>query len=303
MEYIFECSGLAKRFRNGTAALDSISLALERGKIYGLVGEERAGKTTLMRIMAGLTDATDGSFSLFGESGKAELEAVRRKVGFLIEKASYLPMMNALQNLKAVAGIKAAADTDCNVLLDAVGLADEKRTMMFKFSESAALRYGVAAALVGDPELLVLDEPMRGLDLQGKRGFREMLARIVEERGCTVLISSGSPAELYTLATDYIFIHRGKMAAAVTAEELADSCNKEIVLRTSNNDAAMRTLSKLTDSITLEEDGIHIRSAELSSDEVVHRMKSNTITVHSLEENGMNFAEYFAKITGGAANA
>ena len=166
MTQLFTCTDLCKNFRK-KRALDGVTLSLEQGRIYGLVGLNGAGKTTLMRIMAGLIRPTSGSFTLFGESKGRALERSRRRVGFLIEDPVYFATMTAKQNLKAVAQIKAAKKVDYDSLLKAVGLEKESRSILSSYSTGMKQRYGLAAAMIGDPELLVLDEPTRGLDISG----------------------------------------------------------------------------------------------------------------------------------------
>ena len=301
MEFKFTGSNISKCYGKKTV-LDNVSLSLESGRIYGLVGLNGAGKTTLMRIMAGLVRPNCGEFSLMGESGKKGLERARRKVGFLIEAPIYFATMTAKQNLKAVQMLKNSKSDDLDGLLKELDIFSEKRTMLNNFSTGMKQRYGLAAALIGNPEFLVLDEPINGLDVRGVQEFRALIVELVERRGVTVLISSHILSELHNLATDFVFLHEGKVVEQLTHSELDRKCNRLTVLKTSDNEAAFQVLSRLTDEIELKEDCIHILSQELTNEEIAHRMKANGVLIYGLEQKGVGLEDYFASLIGGVGN-
>ena len=224
---------LTKRYR-GKTALEKLNITLEEGHIYGLIGLNGAGKTTLMRLLAGLSEPTAGSFSLFGSRTEGENCRARRRVGFLIEKPIAYDNLSLRRNLILHASLLGRADREKLRILEAE-LGIPERTMGRRRYGSCSMgekqRYGIAAALLGDPALLVLDEPVNGLDPAGTRELRELLLRRNREQGTTMLISSHILEELQLLATDYLFLHEGKLLLSLTAEELDSRLERENVLR------------------------------------------------------------------------
>lgn len=218
---VFSANGITKSFR-GKKALDNVSVTLQRGRIYGFVGLNGAGKSTFMRIMAGLIFPDEGSIELLGETSRKGLERARRRVGFLIETPAFYGTMSGYASLNAVRMYKGSADkSELCRLLDRVGIDPSDRGKLVKnYSLGMRQRLGLAAAMLGDPELLVLDEPINGLDPAGVREFRSMLKGLADE-GRTLLVSSHILSELFELATDYIFIHEGKIVEQISTNELA----------------------------------------------------------------------------------
>lgn len=205
------------------AALDEVSVTLEKGHIYGLVGNNGSGKTTSMRVITGLANPNAGELSLFGSETPAQLNEARHRVGSLIEMPAYYGELSIRQNLNAQAMLipgvtKAQIDELCELL----GIT--RREVGVKKIRSCSLgqrqRYGIASALLGEPELLLLDEPINGLDPNGVHEIRELLQKLNRERGITMLISSHLLSELYKLATDYIFFDLGRVIETISAEEL-----------------------------------------------------------------------------------
>ncbi len=206
---------LTKRFKTVTA-LDDVTLSLEQGRIYGLVGNNGAGKTTLMRILAGMSFPTSGSVELLGETTPKGLETARKRVGFLIEGPVGYDGMTPRQNLIAQAMLYGKPDEAyIDELIELVGLEDvtARRTPYRVCSLGQRQRYSIAFALLNHPELLVLDEPANGLDVDGMRELRELLLRLNREQGVTMLISSHLLGHLYKTASDFIFLDRGRVIA------------------------------------------------------------------------------------------
>ena len=236
---VFEARGLTKRYKgrliyieerhlyfgkrgDDLTALDSLDLTLESGHIYGLVGNNGAGKTTLMRIIAGMAFPTAGSFRLLGAETEKELFSARQRIGCLISQPAGYEDLTLWQNLKAQELLLPEGKIgDLRELCALVGLDEQtRRRTLRKASTGEKQRYGLAAALLGDPELLILDEPMNGLDPSGVHDLRELLLELHRERGKTILISSHLLTELHEAATDFIFLRRGRLLETVTAEEL-----------------------------------------------------------------------------------
>ena len=224
---------MTKRYR-GKTALEGLSITLEEGHIYALVGLNGAGKTTLMRLLAGLSEPTSGCFSLFGARTPAELCQARRRVGFLIESPIAYDSLSLRRNLTLYAALLGRPDrVQIKALRQELDITERKvgNRRYGSCSMGEKQRYGIAAALLGDPALLVLDEPVNGLDPSGTRELRELLLRRNREKGTTMLISSHILEELHLLATDYLFLHEGKLLLSLTAEELEARLERENVLR------------------------------------------------------------------------
>lgn len=219
---IFEAIGLTKRYKQKTA-LDRVDLRLDRGHIYGLVGSNGAGKTTLMRILMGLDFPTEGEIRLYGQSGRRNLERQRRRIGALIEQPIGYADMSAKRNLVLQRMLlDEPKRADIGALLKLVGL-DEKtvgRGPISGYSLGMRQRYGLAAALLGDPDFLVLDEPGTGLDPEGMRDLRAFLLTRKREKGTTMLISGHILHALYEIATDFIFLSRGRVLRVMTHAQL-----------------------------------------------------------------------------------
>lgn len=214
-----------------TKALIDINITLKEGRIYGLVGQNGAGKTTLIRSINGLSLIDHGSLEIFGKSDQKGLLSARKNIGSMVEHAGLSPHLDAYQNLKLHLLIKNEMnENEIDRVLDIVGL-DVKDPKKFKnYSMGMKQRLAIAVALLGNPKLLILDEPMNGLDPLGIIEIRETLKKI-NKQGISILISSHILSELFLLATDFIFMHQGKIMNALTHEEVKKMCNSCIQLR------------------------------------------------------------------------
>lgn len=226
---VLETRAITKRYKSKTA-LDGVSISLNNGGIYALVGNNGAGKSTLMRIISGLSNPSAGEIFLWGETGKKGLSVQRRRMGVLIEAPAFYPELSIDRNLCAQGFLKKKlSDGDISTLRDLVGLprsstGDPKAKQL---STGQKQRLGIAMALTGEPELLILDEPINGLDPEGVREMRELLLKLNKERGVTILLSSHILGEVYRLATDYIFLHRGRVLKTASAHEVAAEIESE----------------------------------------------------------------------------
>lgn len=228
MEAVLQIKNISKHYR-GNQVLQDVSFTLEKGKIYGFVGNNGAGKTTLMRIIAGVVYASGGELVLFGNSGVKKLQNARKKVGFIIENPIYIEGMTARQNLDCLRMLKGIKDKNETSRVLALAGLDESAINHKKvknFSLGMKQRYAIAAALLGDPDLLVLDEPINGLDPQGVVDIRKLLTSL-KESGKTILISSHIIAELYNIATDYVFIDHGRIIKTISKSELDTTIENE----------------------------------------------------------------------------
>lgn len=224
MEYVLTAENLTKEYK-GFRALDALSLHVPKGAIYGLVGRNGAGKTTLIRILCALQEPTGGGYSLFGvDNGDRSVIPVRRKMGAVVETPAVYQELTAEENLQIQYRVLGRGDFDAIPgLLELVGLEDTGKKKVKHFSLGMRQRLGIAVALAGEPELLILDEPVNGLDPQGIIEVRKLLQKLNREQGVTILISSHILDELSRLATHYGFIDRGRMVEETAATDIAES--------------------------------------------------------------------------------
>ncbi len=228
---IVSLSGLTKTFGR-RAAVSNVSLEVQRAHICGLIGPNGAGKTTIMKMLAGLCEPASGSMSLFGSG---DLAAQRSRVSFMLEAPIIDPGLSARDNMRYVQIIRGVADDDrITSLLELVRLDPAEKKSVRKYSLGMKQRLGIAMALLPDPELLVLDEPVNGLDPEGIVEIRRLLRRLCEEQGKTILISSHLLAEMAELCTDYAIINHGALVEQLSHEELLAHCRDHISIRTND---------------------------------------------------------------------
>ena len=246
MEYVLSAEGLTKRYRHFTA-LDGLNMHIPKGAIYGFVGKNGAGKTTLIRLICGLQEPTAGQYTLYGQpSTEKGITKARRRMGAVVETPSIYMDMTAEENLRQqyrVLGLPSFEGIP--ELLALVGLENTGKKKAKNFSLGMRQRLGIAVALAGDPDFLVLDEPVNGLDPQGIIEIRELILKLNRERQITVLISSHILDELSRLATHYGFIDRGHMVKEISAAELDAACRKSVRLEVSDMKALTRTLDEM----------------------------------------------------------
>lgn len=243
MEYVLTTSGLSKsygRFR----ALNDLSMHIPKGAIYGLVGKNGAGKTTLIRLICGLQEPTKGKYSLYGiKNNSRVITKARRRMGAVVESPAIYMDMTAEDNLKQQCLILGIPTYDSIPdILKLVGLENTGNKKAKNFSLGMKQRLGIAVALVGNPDFLVLDEPINGLDPQGIIEIRELILKLNREYQITVLISSHILDELSRLATHYGFVDKGHLVKEISAEELDRICRKYIRVEVTNINALVRLL-------------------------------------------------------------
>ncbi|QYR19518.1 ABC transporter ATP-binding protein [Paenibacillus sp. sptzw28] len=233
-EYVLRTNNLSKKFKN-SYALDKVNLSIRKGAIYGFIGQNGAGKSTLIRIATGLAFPTGGSIELFGESGAQELTLARKRIGSIIEGPALYPHMTAEDNLEAHRILKGIPGKECTrKTLALVGLEETGKKKAKNFSLGMKQRLGLAIALLGDPEFLILDEPTNGLDPMGVVEMRELLKRLNRQQGITILISSHILSELHLLASHYGIIHHGNLLEQLTSKELQEKCQQYLHIKVNN---------------------------------------------------------------------
>ena len=224
MEYILQTENLSKVYGTKTV-LDHVSIHVPKKSIYGLVGKNGAGKTTLMRIICGLTQQSEGSYTLLGKSNDT---AVRNNMGMLIEKPGVYEHMTALENLRYFSLLFGIQSQDHHRILEMVGLKNAGKKKASQFSLGMKQRLGIAISLLGNPDFLILDEPINGLDPEGVYEMRKMLETLNRENGTTILIASHILSELYKLATDYAIIDGGCLIDEFIKETLERACSSGV---------------------------------------------------------------------------
>ena len=300
-EYLLTTQDLTKTYGRHNA-IDRVCMHIPKGAVYGFIGRNGAGKTTLMKIIAGLSTQTSGSYELFGCSG-AQLGAVREKVGCLIEAPGIYPDMTAFQNVKAKCLVRGVYNEGyVNELLQAVGLFDAGKKKAKDFSLGMRQRLGIAIALVGDPEFMVLDEPINGLDPQGIVEVRETIHRLAIERNITILISSHILDELAKIATHIGIIENGVLLKELSAQQLKDECAAKIEIVADNAAAAMNVLQNMgiTQFQQINANQINVTERIEESAAVNKALVEAGIAVSKLNVSGEALEDYYIRITGGA---
>ena len=235
MEYILETNQLEKTYHH-FKAINDLNMHIEKGAIYGLIGKNGAGKTTLIRLICGLQNPTNGTYTIYGiPNTDKQILDVRKRMGAIIETPSIRLDATAEDNLKEQYRIMGLPSFDnLQEILKLVGLMDTGKKKAKHFSLGMKQRLGIAIALVGNPDFLILDEPINGLDPEGIIEIRELILKLNKERGITFLISSHYLDELSKIATDYGFIENGRMIQEIPKEELEKKCKKRLELEVSN---------------------------------------------------------------------
>ena len=304
-EAILTTKNLTKKYKN-ISALSDINMALKQGEIYGLVGKNGAGKTTLLRVITGQAFATAGEISLFGVTSNAGLNKERNRIGAIVETPSFYSYMTGIQNLEYYRIQRGIPGKHCaDEALSEVGLSDAGNKKYKNFSLGMKQRLGLALASMSKPELLLLDEPINGLDPFGIVEIRNLLLKLNREKNITILISSHILSELTNLVTYYGFINNGKMIKQLTNEELSRECNKYLELKVENTEkmaVLLETELGCSSYKVTPDNAIHIyeyldQPAKISELAVCHGIGLNSINVKEV-----NLENYFIQLVGGADN-
>lgn len=303
---ILQTRNIVKSYRH-FKALDDISITLKAGHIYGFIGENGAGKTTLMRILTGLSFPTNGTYSLFGKENQGQMQDVRRRIGSTIEQPTLYPEFSAYRNLELQRVLFGNPDKSvCDELLNLLDLYDVRDKKVREFSMGMKQRLGIALALVGKPELLILDEPVNGLDPKNISALRMLLKKLNKERGITMLISSHILNELYLLATDYIIIRKGKIIETLSHEELKAKCENYVKVYTDELPQCVTAIEKelkILDYKVMDDHILHIYAFTDEPQKISQVLTRNGIVVGELSVCGQSLEDYFLSITGGNSNA
>ena len=299
---ILQTNNITKSY-HGFKALDDISISLKAGHIYGFIGENGAGKTTFMRILTGLSLPTDGNYSILGKEDHKEIQTVWRRIGSTIDEPTLYPEFSAYRNLEIQRILIGNPDRSvCDELLKLLDLYDVRNKKVKKLSMGMKQRLGIALSLVGKPELLILDEPVNGLDPKNISTLRVLLKKLNEERGITMLISSHILSELYLLATDFIIIHKGKIIEILSHEQLEAKCERYVKIRTDDLPMCITVLEKelnLFNYKVMDDHTLHIYAFVEEPQRISQVLTQNNIVVGELSVCGQSLEEYFLSVTGG----
>ena len=307
MEYILRTRGVCKKYKNHMA-LNGVDMNVARGDIYGFVGENGSGKTTIIRLITGLISPTSGSFELFGASNKSpEILKARAKVGAVVESPSIYLNMSAYENLKMQCGILGIDDEEkIKSTLSLVGLGylqnDTKKAG--NFSLGMRQRLGIAMALLGNPELLILDEPMNGLDPAGIVDIRELILKLNRENGITFIISSHILTELALVATRYGIISKGKIIKEIDSEALASACRHYTVFESPARGALVNVLAQHYDEADIEPiPGGAKLYGDIDLNYVLARLLEQNVPLSAINTTKSSIEDFYLSITGGNQNA
>lgn len=304
MEYVLTTENLGKQYRH-FKALGGLTMHVPKGAIYGFVGRNGAGKTTLIRLICGLQEPTAGSFTLYGVRNMDKgIAASRRRMGAVVETPSIYLDMTAEENLRQqylVLGLPSFDEIPH--LLKLVGLENTGKKKAKNFSLGMKQRLGIAIALAGDPDFLILDEPTNGLDPQGIIEMRELILRLNRERQITVLISSHILDELSRLATHYGIIDAGRMVKELSAQELEAACRKCMRLEVTKASALARVLDNMGVEYKLLSETQADVYARVNITQLTLALAKEGCEVISLEEKDESLESYFVSLVGGGSNA
>ncbi|MNI14854.1 putative ABC transporter ATP-binding protein YxlF [compost metagenome] len=296
---VITCKDLTKQIGK-TSAVDQVNLEIKQGDIYGFLGPNGAGKTTTIRMLLGLIKPTSGSIHIFGKELRKERVSILRKVGSLVEYPSYYGHLNAYDNLETIRRILDVPRSRIDEVLSIVRLTKEAKRPVKGFSLGMKQRLGIAAALLGQPELLILDEPTNGLDPSGILEMRELIKKMPKEHGMTILVSSHLLSEIDQMANRVGIISKGKMIYQDTIEQLRLRSQSHIRLAVNEPETAWRLLRAAGLQVDLNERGLLLEPA--SNDtiaSIVWQLVQNQISVYRVEEHGKSLEDIFLEITGG----
>lgn len=301
-ESVLTTIDLTKKYKEQTA-LDRVNLVVEKGDIYGFIGQNGAGKSTLLRMVTALARPTSGTVSLFGEINEAGLIEARKRVGAIIESPALHPDMSAHDNLEVHRLLRGIPGKACIAkTLALVGLQDTGKKKVKNFSLGMKQRLGLAIALLGDPELLILDEPTNGLDPGGIVELRELVKRLNREMGLTILISSHILSELHQMATKYGIIHRGRLLEQLTHVELNEKCRQHLRIRVDDPSKAATVLEMelVTPDYEVLQDGtIKLYSLDQDVRRISMALTSSGLVIEYFAPGGDDLESYFTKRVGG----
>lgn len=303
MEYVLRTNALGKNYKH-FKALNGLSMNIPKGAIYGFIGKNGAGKTTLIRLICGLQEPTSGGYTLYGrENTDKDIIKSRRRMGSVVETPSIYLDMTAEDNLKQqYLTLGLPSFDEVTEILQLVGLGNTGNKKAKHFSLGMRQRLGIAIALAGDPDFLVLDEPVNGLDPQGIIDIRELILKLNRERQITVLVSSHILGELSKLATHYGFIDNGRIVKEIRAEDLEASCKKCVRMEVSNTKALACVLDKMQIDYKIITEETADVYAKVNISRMAAALAKENCELISVQERDESLESYYISLVGGGKN-
>lgn len=304
MEYVLTTNNLCKSYRKAKV-LSGVTMHVPKGAIYGFVGKNGAGKTTLIRLICGLQDPTEGGYVLYGKKNTSRgIARARRRMAAMVETPSIYLDLSARENLRLQYRLLGLPSFDgLEELLELVGLESAGKKKAGKFSLGMRQRLGIAVALAGDPDFLVLDEPVNGLDPQGIIEIRELILRLNRERQITLLISSHMLDELSRIATHYGFIDGGRIAREVSADELEMELQKCTRASVSDSRVLARVLDGMAVNYKILSDTLADIYGGVNVTQLAMALADQRCEIFSLQEHDATLESYFMNLIGGEGDA
>jgi len=301
-DIVLKTHNITKKY-NKTTAVDSFNMTIYKGDIYGLIGKNGAGKTTLSRIITGLSIPNSGELALFGKSSQSQMNEVRKRTGSVIETPAFYPYLTAYQNLEYYRIQRGIPDKKViTTALEMVDLTDTGKKKFRNFSMGMKQRLGLALALLNNPDFIILDEPINGLDPMGIVEMRNMIKKLNQDYGITILISSHILKELYLVANRYGIINEGKLIKELSQDELNDECQKSLLISVDDTAKAavvIETVLKTNRFKLISQNEIKLYAYLDNPSEVSYQLITAGIRVSSINEVGDNLEDYFVQLVGG----
>ena len=305
-QYVIETKGLTKEY-NGKRSVSDLNLHIKKGRIYGLLGRNGAGKTTTMKMILNLIDSSDGEVVIFGKSMKKYNKEILPRIGCLIESPGFYPNLTGTENLKIFAELRGIPKRNAiKESLELVGLKYNDKKLFSQYSMGMKQRLAIALAVMHDPEILILDEPINGLDPIGIAEVRTFIRKLCTEKGKTILISSHILSEIELIADDIGIIDNGVLLEEESLEELKNMNKKYIKLVAHNDSKAVKVLEACFNikNYSVEKNGtIKIYDLDLVIPELVRELVKEGIAVEEIRMKEDTLEDYFKRITGGAGIA
>lgn len=302
-EYVIETKGLTKEY-NGKRSVSDLNLHIKKGRIYGLLGRNGAGKTTTMKMILNLIDSSAGEVVVFGKSMKKHNKEILPRIGCLIESPGFYPNLTGTENLKIFAQLRGIPKRNAiKESLELVGLKYNDKKLFSQYSMGMKQRLAIALAIMHDPEILILDEPINGLDPIGIAEVRTFIRKLCTEKGKTILISSHILSEIELIADDIGIIDNGVLLEEESLEELKNMNKKYIKLVAHNDSKAVKVLEACFNikNYSVEKNGtIKIYDLDLVIPELVRELVNECIAVEEIRMKEDTLEDYFKRITGGA---
>lgn len=302
VEYILQTYGLTKQYGKNTA-VNNVNMKIKKGDIYGFIGRNGAGKTTMIRMITGLVAPTKGQIELFAQKNEKGIKNALPRIGSIIEHPALYPDFTALENMQLRGKLLGVPDKNViESILETVGLWNVGKKKVKNFSLGMRQRLGLALALLGNPDFLILDEPINGLDPEGIVEMRKLLRKLNEEQGITILISSHILGELSKLATRYGVIDNGILVEEFTDKELELKCRKYLKVKVSDSSKVsfiLEDIFKTENYDVLPDNIVKIYDLLDMSGEICLELAKNNVNIYSIESKDDGLEEYFMKLMGG----